>query len=71
MPESKISDAPENDSFTVFFIHLELWRKCKDNYRKAEESKVQDSKQDMCSLQGVYSFEVPKREDYSGISKEC
>lgn len=40
IPETKISKAPENDSFAVSLIPLEL-REHKD-YMKVGESKVQD-----------------------------
>lgn len=36
---SKVSGAPENDSFAVSFVHLELRRKSK-KYRKVEESQA-------------------------------
>ena len=37
---SKISNAPENDSFAVLFVHLELKREHMEDSRKVEESKV-------------------------------
>lgn len=33
----QISDAPENASFAISFIHLELKRECKENYMKVGE----------------------------------
>lgn len=40
MPGSKISNASENDSFEISFIHLELRREHKEDYKKVGESKV-------------------------------
>lgn len=40
LPRSKISNAPQNDSFAVSFLHWELRREHKEGYMKAKESKV-------------------------------
>ena len=40
MPRSKISDAPEINSFMVCFLYLELRREHEEDYRKVGESKV-------------------------------
>lgn len=38
MPESKLSNAPENNYFAVSFTYLKL-RKVRDNYKRVGESK--------------------------------
>ena len=40
MLESNISNAPENNTFAVSFMHLELGRECKEDYMEVEESKA-------------------------------
>ena len=40
LPGSKISNAPENDSFTVPFLHLEFRKQCKEDLKKEGGSKA-------------------------------
>lgn len=42
MLESKIANAPENNNFAVYFMHLKLRREFKEDYIKLEEKQSRD-----------------------------
>lgn len=76
IPSSKISRTPENDSFAVSLIHLELRKESVEDYMKVGESKVaiglQNSEQDdrtadriPCSLEGWQGFSHGSGEENS------
>lgn len=62
-PESKVSNAPENDSSAVSLLRWELKKDCQDDYKEERESKARKSlwlayrivNKVTCSLEGGYA----------------
>lgn len=60
MPGSKLSSAFQSDSFTVYFMHLELKKEQKKDYMKVGQTGLglgyKMVNKIMCSLEGGYSY---------------
>ena len=71
LPGSKMSNAPENDSFAVSFIHVELRRDCKRDYVKVGESNVGSVyrivNKILCFLEGGYASQGSEEEAFQRL----